>query len=302
MSGESSNSDRKGCSFWTRHERAVASAGVDLSVHLRDILRRPPGFDIDGFGPFERVEALLKCGDAIQLAVAETLEANDSLPETTESNVVFQVSLRALHGAILPAIEFFEAPDLWDASADAEFVDSAVLVACTVLSAFASLQIEAESERLAKALATSISYMERENVAESDLESSSQKVLVTVDEVLEFAVPGIAAIIESDESLILLFTDVAEVLAGYAASKIVALVDDSLSDEARAVSETHAQVAVHVLCCLVKAAPALSSDPQISTHVTFALSAVQDCDQTDALNCLEEELLCLREVCRIKAV
>lgn len=302
MSGESSKLPQKGTTFWTTHETPVADAGVELAVHLRDILRRPLSADLDGFGPFQRIEALLACGDTIQRAVADTLEANDSLPESAESNVVFQTAMRALHKAATPALEFFEAPDLDDASAASEFVQTAVLVACTVLSAFASLRIGADADRMADAFVTSMSYMEqRKSGDSSDPESnfaSSRTLLVTSDEVLEFSVPGIAAVIEGDEALATRLSGVSMLLAEYAGSKTLALVDGALTDEARAGSETHARVAVHVLRQLTEAVPAVACEPRVLVAVETAIVALQGFERADVLEQMTEELVCIRDAGR----
>lgn len=294
MSGKCPSLREKGISFWTVHEDAVAEAGVELAVHLRDILRRPESADVDGFGPFQRVEALLACGETIQRAVADVLEANDSLPESGESNVVFQTAMRALHKAVTPALEFFEAPDLNDASAGREFVETAVLVACTVLSAFASLGIGAEAPRMVDAFVMSMSYIGQRKDKESsepDEFSSSRKLLVTSDEVLEFSVPGIAALIASDDALVTGLSGVSALLAEYVTSRTLALVDGELTDEARAVSETHARVAVHVLSRLSKAVPAVACEPRVVEATQTAVTALQRFEGAEIVEEMTTELL-----------
>lgn len=287
-------------SFWSVHEDAVAEAGVELAVHLRDILRRPESADVDGFGPFQRVEALLACGETIQRAVADVLEANESLPESAESNLVFQAAMRALHKAVTPALEFFEAPDLNDPSAASEFVETAVLVACTVLSAFASLGIGAEAPRMANAFVKSMSYIgQRKENEISELESefsSRQKSLVTSDEVLEFSVPGIATLIAGDATLVTGLSGVSSLLAEYVESRALALVDGELTDEARAVSETHARVAVHVLGRLIKAMPAVAGEPRVQESTQTAVAALQAFERADAVEEMTKELIDVRDM------
>lgn len=302
MPGKSPNLRDKSVSFWSVHEDAVAEAGVELAVHLRDILRRPKSADVEGFGPFERVEALLECGETIQRAVADVLEANDSLPESAASNVVFQTAMRALHNAVTPALEFLEAPDLDDPSVASEFVEAAVLVACTVLSAFASLQIGAEAPRMADAFVISMSYIgqrkaEESSKAESEF-STSRKLLVSSDEVLEFSVPGIAALIAGDDALVTRLSGVSSLLAEYVASRALALVDGALTDEARSVSETHARVAVHVLGRLSAALPAVACEPRVLEASETALSALQGFERADVVEEMTKELICIKDAGR----
>jgi hypothetical protein len=275
MGGESQLETERTVYFWTKHEGAVASAGVSLSIHLRDILRRPACADVDGVGSFERVEALLRYGDVIQRAVADVLEASDDLPESQENNEAFQVALCALNTAVFPAtLEFFEAPDLCEASASAEFVETAVLVACSVLSTFASLQIGVHEERMAKAFATAIGFMDVRRTAQCFAEDDDGALtsirLVNADEVLEFAVPGIATLLESNSAYAAHVTCVAPKIAKYTAAKCGALHDKALTAEAKALAETQASVAVHTLRLLIEEIPSLAFVRDVAKHISAA--------------------------------
>lgn len=185
--------------FWQAHAGHVITARVNLSIHLRDLLRRPSSADESNFGPEERVTAVQDACTRIQQACAALLLATEELPETSSNETTLTVALDSLVRAVTPIVEFMEAADLEAPAAGPHFVALAVAASVDALSAFALLRSRALDTRLLRALDAAIA---RTFALPAGRASSADSPLHTVaNAVVEVSVPGILALLDADAAL-----------------------------------------------------------------------------------------------------
>jgi hypothetical protein len=283
-------------SFWAAHEAAVAVAGVDLSIHLRDVLRRPSSSDTPGgVGAAERVQSALASCDVFRAAVGDVLRASERLPETEANDRLLASALRVLNTAALPAVEFLESPDLLDPSAHAapDFIAPAVVAATGVVASFALLRTDALGSRSAKALGVAITFASR-SLDEGQGLGEGQDGLErrgVVDEVLDAAVAGIVALLECDASNALSLSQTFPVLATFVRNCCVRLGRGAGGPVVQKLCESHAMLGARALRLIASSVPSTTAMPRAMPRVWAALVAAPPCDGGDMyVNDVREQL------------
>jgi hypothetical protein len=200
-----------GFTFWHSHAPAVEKASADISVHLRDLLRRPSESDTAGVGHAERLTSVQRGCAILENAVSALQNASEELPsDDEESDAVLSIALCTLVDAIGGApLEFLEAPDVLDAAAPREMISGALLAVISVLAAFASIQSGALNDRLAHGLATAIADLA------PALPDITNAPTTLVGQVVDLSVAGLVALQCANSSLSSKLWRTAPALADY---------------------------------------------------------------------------------------
>lgn len=260
---------------WDRHEPAVLRAQVELSVHLRDLLRRPKSSDLPGLGPYERVAEIENVGSDMELAIGALRKFSVESADTNVIDRKLTHAIRSVADAVLPILEFFEAQDILDSTAAPQCIGTTSIAMLRVLSAFASLRSKAYEFRIVSAFLRAI-----------ELPSSLPPLNLLLvhgqgymEALLDAILPGLLALIDTHPLLVKKFGDYALHIAKYVLGQtVLASTCNTVSkngDTLQAVCIHNAEIGASVLRALVEPKPAGKENAEILGYLRTALCSMQ---------------------------